>query len=39
VGLAAIPYPIVLNVGLATIPDLIVLDMGLCEERHNKISS
>jgi len=39
VGLAAIPYPIVLNVGLATIPDPIVLDMGLCEERHNKISS
>jgi hypothetical protein len=39
VGLAAIPYPIVLNVGLATISDPIVLDMGLCEERHNKISS
>jgi hypothetical protein len=39
VGLAAIPYPIVLNVGLATISDQIVLDMGLCEERHNKISS
>jgi hypothetical protein len=39
VGLAAISYPIVLNMGLATISDPIVLDMGLCEERHNKISS
>jgi hypothetical protein len=39
VGLAAIPYPIVLNVGLTIITDPIVLDMGLCEEGHNKIPS